>query len=198
MTLIDDISHAIGDGIERNGKVTLALSGGSSPVALYQGLSAQDLDWSRVTVTLIDDRLVPPDHTDSNQKLIRQTLLQNKAVAAHLISLQEWPADDIPDIAVLGMGVDGHFASLFPAMIEDDHAFNPGARPAVITTPPMGNPLHARITMSLSMILAIPDRVLMVVGDEKETVLRDALNGADLPVTRLLAHGGTRITHERI
>ena len=62
----------------------------------------------------------------------------------------------------------------------------------------MGNPSHARITMNLSMILAIPNRVLMVVGDEKKAILSAALNGTDLPITRLLSHDGTQISHERI
>ncbi len=60
-----------------------------------------------------------------------------------------------------------------------------------MTTPPMGNPLHPRVTMNLAMILAIPDRVLMVIGDEKKTVLQQAKNSQDLPITRLLAHQGT-------
>ena len=198
MTLIDDIASALGDRIDRNGKVSLALSGGSSPALLYQGLSACDLDFARVTVTLIDDRLVPSGHDDSNQKLIREMFLKDRAMAAQFIPLQDWPADQVPDIGILGMGVDGHFASLFPSMIDDGAAFDAEADPAIITTAPMGKPLHPRITMNLPMILAIPCRVLMVIGEEKKAVLHEALNGADLPVARLLAHGGTRITHERI
>ena len=83
-------------------------------------------------------------------------------------------------------------------MIDDERAFDLTADPAVITTAPMGNPLCARITMNLSMILAIPHRVLMVVGEEKRAVLSAALNGTDLPITRLLAHDGTQISYERI
>jgi len=198
MTLIDDISSALGEKIDQNGQVSLALSGGSSPVALYEGLSARDLDFARVTVTLIDDRLVPSGHDDSNQKLIRETFLKNKAIAAKFIPLQDWPRDHVPDIGILGMGTDGHFASLFPTMLDDENAFDPEADPAIITTEAMGNPLHPRITMNLPMILAIPYRVLMVIGDEKKSVLHEALNGADLPVSRLLTHSGTHITDERI
>ena len=60
------------------GVVSIALSGGSSPIVLYKGLSSINLDWTRVRVTLIDDRLVPADHDDSNQKLVRKTLLQGR------------------------------------------------------------------------------------------------------------------------
>ena len=124
---------------------------------------------------------MPADHDDSNQKLVRKTLLRGKAGMAQFIRLQDWQEDHFPDIAILGMGTDGHFAS-FPAMMGDARAFDPAADPAVITTAPMGHPL-ARITMNLSMILAIPNRVLMVVGEEKKAVLSAALNGEDLPIT---------------
>ena len=197
MTLINTIASSLRDSLLKTGTVSIALSGGSSPVALYEGLSSIDLNWARIRVTLIDDRLVPADHDDSNQKLVRKTLLRGKAGKAQFIRLQDWQEGQFPDIAVLGMGMDGHFASLFPAMMDDVRAFDPTADPAIITTAVMGNPLHARITMNLSMILAIPHRVLMVIGEEKKAVLSAALNGADLPITRLLAHDGTKISYER-
>ena len=198
MTLINEIAASLEAGLSKSGKVSIALSGGSSPTALYEGLSSIDLDWARVRVTLIDDRLVPADHDDSNQKLVRKTLLQGKASTAEFIRLQDWPESNLPDIAILGMGTDGHFASLFPVMMGDAEAFHPEADPAIIKTAPMGNPLHPRITMNLAMILAIPHRVLIVVSEEKKAVLSAALSGIDLPITRLLAHEGTQIFHERI
>ena len=198
MTLIDTITAQLSERLQNQDRVSIALSGGSSPVALYQALSEQDLDWSQVEVTLIDDRDVPSDHPDSNQRLIAETLLQNKARDARFIPLKDWPDGRIPDIGILGMGVDGHFASLFPAMMASGMGFDPADRPSVITTPPMGNPLHPRVTMNLAMILAIPDRVLMVIGDDKIKVLEQAQTSQDLPISRLLAHQGTSITHERI
>ena len=198
MTLINAIAASLRDSLLKNGKASIALSGGSSPVALYEGLSAIDLNWARVCVTLIDDRLVPANHEDSNQKVVRKTLLCGKARVAQFIRLQDWQEGHFPDIAILGMGTDGHFASLFPAMMDDARAFDPAADPAIITTSPMGNPPHARITMNLSMILAIPHRVLMVIGEEKKAILSAALNGADLPITRLLTHDGTQISYEGV
>ena len=202
MTLVETITKALKDRLARQDQVSMAVSGGSSPIALYQALSAQDLDWARVAITLIDDRRVAPDHADSNQKLIADTLLQGPTKAASFIPLEDWPQSRIPDIGILGMGGDGHFASLFPAMLDDaafdPAAFDPAASPAIITTPPMGNPLHPRISMNLAMILNIPLRLLMVIGDEKITVLRKAQSGQDYPITRLLAHDGTTITHDKI
>ena len=198
MTLINTIAASLRDSLLKTGKVSIALSGGSSPVALYEGLSSIDLNWARIRVPLTDDRLVPADPDDSNQKLVRKTLLRGKAGMAQFIRLQDWQEDHFPDIAILGMGTDGHFASLFPAMMGDAMAFDPAADPAILTTAPMGNPPHARITMNLSMILAIPNIVLMVVGDEKKAILSAALNGKDLPITRLLSHDGTQISYERI
>ena len=112
MMLIDDIATSLQDSLLKIGKVSIALSGGSSPVALYEGsLSSIDLEWARIRVTLIDDRLVAADHDDSNQKLVQKTLLHGKAGKAQFIGLQEWQEGHFPDIAILGMWTDGHFAS---------------------------------------------------------------------------------------
>ena len=196
MTLIDLIHSQMQENLNRTGGVSLALSGGSSPVSLYQGLSERDLDWSNVTLTLIDDRQVSADHPDSNQLLIARTMRQNNASAAHFIPLADWPEDHIPDIAILGMGTDGHFASLFPSMLDQAEAFNPAAKPAILKTGPEGSPKHNRITMNLAMILAIPFRTLLVIGAEKQAVLSAARSGTDLPITRLLQHDGTQIITE--
>ena len=198
MTLLDLIHTKLQETLKRKGKVSLALSGGSSPVALYEELSTYDLDWSKVTLTLIDDRQVDADHPDSNQLLISQTLRQHNAIAAHFIPLDKWPEDRIPDIAILGMGVDGHFASLFPSMLDQPEAFHPGWKPAILRTGPEGHPKHNRITMNLAMILSIPFRILLVIGAEKEAVLSVARNGTDLPITRLLQHDGTQIITESL
>ena len=93
------------------------------------------------------------------------------------------------------MGEDGHFASLFPAMLEADLAFDPHAAPRVISTVPMGNPKVSRVTMNLSMILGIQTRILLIVGERKKSTLQKALAGFDLPITRLLDHDGTRVVY---
>ena len=113
MALASYIAKTLTSCITNGTRASIALSGGSSPIALYEELSKQAVDWHRVTVTLIDDRKVPANHRDSNQLLVRETLLQGRAANAKFISLEEWPVNQSPDIGILGMGVDGHIASLF-------------------------------------------------------------------------------------
>ena len=193
MALASYIAKTLTSCITNGTRASIALSGGSSPIALYEELSKQAVDWHRVTVTLIDDRKVPANHRDSNQLLVRETLLQGRAANAKFISLEEWPVNQSPDIGILGMGVDGHIASLFPAMLGDDVAFGPKEEPKIISTKSMGTPKVSRITMNLSMILAIRTRILFIVGEKKKSILQTALAGGDLPINRLLAHDGTRI-----
>ena len=193
MKPIDLMQNEMAETLAAKGKVSLALSGGSSPVDLYRLLSSVEFDWARVSITLIDDRLVPADHPDSNERLITKTLRQNNAADAVFIPLEDWPDNEIADIAVLGMGSDGHFASLFPSMLDQSQAFDPAAHPAIIRTPPQGIPKHPRITMNLAMIRAIPCRILLVVGAEKQALLSAARSTTDLPISRLLEPDGTHI-----
>ena len=195
MDLADELAETLDSLIASDSVASIALSGGSSPIGLYQDLSKKAIDWHRVKVTLIDDRKVPADHQDSNQLLLKETLFQDKAARAKFVSLEEWPTNQSPDIGILGMGDDGHFASLFPAMLDIDLAFNPEAKPKVIATAPMGNPKVSRLTMNLSMILGIQTRILLIVGERKKSTLQKALAGVDLPITRLLDHDGTRIVY---
>jgi len=195
MDLADELAETLDSLIASDSVVSVALSGGSSPIGLYQDLSKKAIDWHRVKVTLIDDRKVPADHQDSNQLLLKETLFQDKAARAKFVSLEEWPINQSPNIGILGMGDDGHFASLFPAMLDIDLAFNPEAEPKVISTAPMGNPKVSRLTMNLSMILGIQTRILLIVGERKKSTLQKALAGFDLPITRLLDHNGTRIVY---
>ncbi len=195
MDLADELAETLDSLIASGSVATIALSGGSSPIGLYQDLSKKAIDWHRVKVTLIDDRKVPADHQDSNQLLLKETLFQDKAARAKFVSLEEWPINQSPNIGILGMGDDGHFASLFPAMLDIDLAFNPEAKPRVILTAPLGNPKVSRLTMNLSMILSIQTRILLIVGERKKSTLQKALGGFDLPITRLLDHDGTRIVY---
>ncbi|MFT4766270.1 MAG: 6-phosphogluconolactonase [Oleispira sp.] len=113
---------------EKN-KACLAVSGGATPVAFFQQLSQQELDWAKVTVVLVDERWLPTDHKDSNEKLVHDHLIQNNAKKAYFLGLKnsaELPSEGIMDcetqlrtqidhidVVVLGMGSDGHTASWF-------------------------------------------------------------------------------------
>jgi 6-phosphogluconolactonase len=131
------LTAAIKAAIADHGECIIGLSGGSTPKAVYTELAkVTGIDWARVTFFLVDDRLVPADHADSNQKLLADTLLAAgtividqcivpdtskgaaNAVAQYTKALTALFATTPPDIIVLGMGNDGHIASLFPPVPE--------------------------------------------------------------------------------
>ena len=121
---------------ERDGKASLVVSGGSSPISIYEELSNADIPWS-VFLTLVDDRLVEPNHEDSNQNLLYEHLIKNKAKEVKFFPLDEGVSFNKEfkkpfDITLLGMGEDGHFASLFPNMISLPEAFSLNIEPKVL------------------------------------------------------------------
>jgi len=130
--LAERIIKTLKKSIETNGSASLVVSGGSTPKTLFELLSQQELDWKKVTITLADERCVPQEDEASNTRLIRENLLQNNASCAQFIPLyenQESPEQAAInasnklskivsyDIMLLGMGQDGHTASLFPEAV---------------------------------------------------------------------------------
>ena len=132
-TFAKRLTDILSDAIAKRGRAYLVVSGGRTPQALFQKLSQADIDWSKVTITLADDRFLPDSEADSNERLVKASLLQHKAAQAAFISLYA-PFDkaelavpellkrvaDLPtfDAVILGMGEDGHTASLFPCSQE--------------------------------------------------------------------------------
>lgn len=181
---------------------TLAVSGGRSPIPLFERLAQAELDWARVRLRLVDERYVPPHHPDSNEALVRRHLLAGPAAAADFHGLYRAGAsieqavaaanDDaaLIDLALLGMGDDGHTASLFPGAAQLDAALAADAACYLHVTPPQAP--HERISLSLAALRSCGHLILYVAGPRKRDVLRDAQKQADarLPVSLLAAEPG--------
>lgn len=184
--IADYLIDCLTEGLSRKGRACLVVSGGSSPVPVFSELSGRDFAWDKVSITLVDERAVPPTHQDSNHRLVTETLLINQASQAEFIPLYDnanaFEMIQSPDVVLLGMGTDGHFASLFPDMINMPDAFDPDAEPAIITTGPKGNPIHPRISMNMSMIQQIPHICLMLPNDEKKALFEAAKTDDQLPI----------------
>ncbi|CAD6523345.1 6-phosphogluconolactonase [Paraburkholderia metrosideri] len=164
----------------------LAVSGGSSPRPFLQTLSTQSFDWPHIAVTLVDDRWVPETDSASNSQLVHGTLLQNAAantvywplvdttqdLNAHVAALNADPRfSAVPDVAILGMGEDGHTASIFADSPEWDHAITTTER--FVAVHPGAAP-HARVSWSLSALKEVKHLFLLIAGPRKMDVLNAA------------------------
>lgn len=192
--LADAVAARLGDAIDGRGAALLAVSGGTTPGAFLRALSRRKLDWSAVTVTLVDERCVPTASTRSNARLVAQNLLQNDAARAEFVGLHDdagspersaekaseaISALPLPlDVAVLGMGTDGHTASFFPDADDIGPLLAAEDGPAVlpISAPSAGEP---RLTLSVPVIAAARHVALHIEGAAKKQVLEDALGAED-------------------
>ncbi len=189
--LARDVADELSRAIAARGKATLAVSGGTTPQLFFEKLSLMDISWPRISVTLVDERLVPESSERSNARLVRSHLLKNKAAAARFIPLAFNPdAETAPpfDVAVLGMGNDGHTASFFPGGDRLAEALdeNTAARLIDINAPGAGEP---RRTFTLPVLQSAGRLKLHIEGAEKKDVLRKALGHGpqeDMPVRALL------------
>ena len=192
MSIIKLITGKLSSSIEKKGTASFVVSGGTSPIKVFDQLSNVDLPWSKVHITLVDDRLVEPKNHNSNQKLISEYFLKNKAKTARFFPLSEnliFKKDifKLPfDVTLLGMGEDGHFASLFPNMIDNFDALNIQADFKIFKISPHGEPFLPRITMNLSLILNSEIIILLVKGKTKLKVLNEAYSNEKLPIHYLL------------
>ena len=202
--LAEAVAAQLRHAIATRGSALLAVSGGKSPIALFEHLRQQPLDWASVTVLLADERCVPHTHPDSNTALVRQHLLQDGAAEATFVTFFDaldaidtlaaaanqrlaalhWPLD----VAVLGMGEDGHTASLFPAAPGLDTALHTTAHVAWVRPDAIGHAPHPRLTLILPTLQAARQLHLSLAGPAKQAVYRQALARPDaaLPVSLLL------------
>jgi len=175
--LAEDVADELRRAIAAKGKAVLAVSGGTTPALFFEKLSEAELPWARVTVTLVDERQVPESNARSNARLVREALLQNRAAAASFVPLYGNPeAERLPDfdVAVLGMGNDGHTASFFPHGSTLAEAIDPDTDDRLIEleAPSAG---EKRLTFTLPAILAAGRLKLHIEGVEKRRVLDAAL-----------------------
>lgn len=181
-----------------SGRASLVLSGGRTPGPVLECLDQADISWRLVTLLLSDERWAPPNDPDSNEGLIRRSMPRALAQGARLMglwspeavgaevgaSLADSRLARIPrpfDIALLGMGTDGHFASLFPGQTMEDRA----GRSCISAQAP-AHP-QERISLSYNEIKDISHILLLANGAEKEAVLERARAGdPTLPLSCLL------------
>ncbi|RBW49903.1 6-phosphogluconolactonase [Marinobacter sp. F3R11] len=189
-------------------RVSLAVSGGSTPLPFFRALSLKDLDWNRVDVVLADERWVDETDAASNTRLVKENLLQNNAAAATYFSLKQkgdTPEDGLEaarkelanltrplDVLILGMGNDGHTASLFPDAPELVHAMDTESREVVAAmTPP--SQAQKRITLTYALMREARYTALHLKGGEKLETLKRAFGQQDdlldMPVRGFLKPG---------
>lgn len=163
-------------------QVMLGVSGGSTPCPVYERLSQENvIPWERVLCFLVDERYVPATDPESNQRLLWEKLLIGNAAAARALmpntalplvdcvrSYTEQLRDLRADVLVLGMGEDGHIASLFPPL--PDEAFGP-ERVLHTTTDTLA--VHDRITATLPLLLAASHRLFLIRGAKKAALLKE-------------------------
>ena len=193
MNVIKLITKNLSSSINKYQNASIAVPGGTSPIKIFNELSKQKLDWSKVQITLVDDRLVDPDNDHSNQKLINDYLLKNDAKKSKFFPLNKnLNKDDnfkFPlDVCLLGIGNDGHFASLFPNMINNTNMLDPKSKSSIDEVKANGNPFIPRISMNLPLILSSNLIILLIKGKLKQEVLREAYNNKNIPLYYLLKY----------
>lgn len=196
------IADALRDALTKRGQALVAVSGGRSPVPLFEALAREPLDWGRATVTLVDERWVTPDHADSNERLVHTHLLTGPAAAARFVGMKNAAATAregqaqaeaavaaLPrpfDVILLGMGEDAHTASLFPDAAELGHALTTSGLTAAVTPPTAP---HERMTLTRAGLLDSRLLILPLAGAQKLDVYRAALGDGpleEMPVRAVL------------
>ena len=197
-SIAQSICKSLQSEISEFGNASLVVCGGTSPIRIFEYLNSIKIDWHFVKIFLVDDRLVEPQSKFSNQMLLRIHLLKNIAkraifipLSTELMSMKLIPPQFT--VMLLGMGKDGHFASLFPEMLSHtlnssklNMEFEVSAEPSILTTPALGNPKLPRISMNLSLILKSKRIILLANGEEKQAVLQSAKKDKKLPIYHLL------------
>jgi 6-phosphogluconolactonase len=183
-----EIAEIIRSAIATHGSAHILLSGGTTPLVVYAHLAKQDIDWSKVLIGLVDERYVPVDHPKNNERALREAfgeavcsqarfigMVLDDTDAEHnlsVVSVEYQPFMDRTDFILLGMGKDGHFASLFPNDAASEVDLRAEATKILCTTAPEFP--TERISCSKGMLKQAKYAVLMITGSEKETLFNDS------------------------
>lgn len=206
--LADTVSEFLQTRLKAAPRASLAVSGGSTPAPFFRALSVKNLDWARVDIVLVDERWVDEADPASNTRLVKETLLQNQAAAARFFSLKQpgkSPEEGLDateaeiaeltqplDVLVLGMGSDGHTASLFPDAPGIKAAMDPVNRQSLAAMAPLSQ-AQPRITLTYAMMHTARLAILHLKGDDKMETLKRALEQQDdllaMPVRGFLKPG---------
>ena len=192
--IADWVTDQLKAALAERGVASLVVSGGRTPTGFFKLLRDADLDWSRVTITLADERWVAPDHADSNERLLREHLLQGRAAAAKFIPLKFEAADPVAgaklasealagvgefDVVILGMGEDGHTASLFPDSPQLAAGLMDATGAACLATENTTKPPRWRITLTAPRIARARALALHISGAQKWALLGEIISGSD-------------------
>ncbi|MDG0969076.1 MAG: 6-phosphogluconolactonase [Porticoccaceae bacterium] len=203
IALVNHVAERLSESINECGSASLVVSGGRTPKGFFHLLSQHSLDWRNVTVTLADERWVDPSHEASNEKLVRENLLINKAAKASFVSLKSAALTALKGescidkalstmgrftVVILGMGDDGHTASLFPGSDTLSDGLDLNSKKNCLSVTPLDAP-HERMSMTLPKLLDSQEIIIHLCGANKMVVLERALAGQDrneLPVRSVL------------
>jgi 6-phosphogluconolactonase len=206
--LIEALSQRIAgqlrQAIDKKGKASLIVSGGSTPKPLFEKLRRMEIAWDKVTIGLCDERWVAPSHDDSNEQFVKRHLLRERASKATFVGMYNdaMAADEAEeacsekirkelfpfDVLILGMGNDAHTASLFPENEKLQSAFDLESKALCIAIEPKSAP-HMRMSLTLAAILSAKHLYLHFEGREKQAVYQEAVEGEDrykMPIRSIL------------
>ena len=196
------IAAALGRRLDAQGEASVVVSGGTSPAGVFAELARMPLAWPDVHVILSDERWVPPEHEESNEKLVRDTLLTGEAKEATVLPVYK-PGVTVEErcvelndelrlapfpfaCALLGMGEDGHFASLFPDAENLEEGLDVDSSELSIPVNTAASP-HPRVSLTLSALSRSDEILLLMFGDRKREVYEAAKQTANgYPVFHLL------------
>lgn len=211
-SIAEEMRAVLAHEIQQRGRARLLLSGGSTPAPVYQALAELPLQWDRVEAGLVDERWLSPQDRDSNAWLVRNSFL-SRAEGAHFDPLVRvgLPLSECvhsanlhaqhtqpPCLAILGMGNDGHTASLFPGSLDLPRALESSLPYAALdaTGCPVANDWHLRITLTPHGLAPIGSRLLLLRGQQKLDVLSAALASNDVmqyPILAAVAAPGSKL-----